>query len=75
MAELERILAQFVHSGRRHPGDLLLQKNFVCEYFRNRTPDSGCGEVGETAPPAFAANDGPETTWRTVGVYRFLERN
>ena len=54
-----------------------LQKIFVCrcEYFRNRTPDSGGGEVGETAPPAFAANDGPETTRRTVGVCRFLERN
>jgi carbonic anhydrase len=47
------------------------------------------GAVGETAPPAFAANDGPETTGRTVGVCgvcvyywfacvlvcRFLERN
>jgi hypothetical protein len=64
------------HSGRRHPEDLLSAKRFVCtcEHFRNRTPDSGGGEVGETATPAFAANDGPETTRKTVGVCRFLER-
>jgi hypothetical protein len=36
-------------------------------------PDSGGGEVGETATPAFAANDGPETTRRTVRVCRFLK--
>jgi hypothetical protein len=31
-----------------------LEKIFVCrcEYFRNRTPDSGGGKVGETATPA-----------------------
>jgi hypothetical protein len=34
--------------------------------------DSGGSEVGETATPACAANDGPETTRRTVFVCRFL---
>jgi hypothetical protein len=53
-----------------------LQIFFVCRCKNtgDRTPDSGSGEVGETATPAFAANDGPETTRRTVRVCRVLKR-
>jgi hypothetical protein len=72
----ERILPQWANSGSRHPGDLLSAKKIVCR-FKNtgdRTPDSGSGEVGEKATPAFAANDGPETSRRTVRVCRFLKR-
>jgi hypothetical protein len=67
----ERILAQWETPSWR---PAVCRKFSRCEYFGNRTPDSGGGEVGETVTPAFAANDGPETTRRTVFVCRFLQR-